>query len=218
IHRHLDRLVFADANGMVLYTYDRDEDTPGTSNCTLEMHCSRRWPPLYASPDSKPVGEWTIIRRQDGTLQWAFRGKPVYRYADDLTPGTDSGDNSGRVWHTAHIPLPTPKVTMPAGFKVVPSDEGWAFANHEDRKLYVLKSRKACDAACMRYWDIVRAPMLAQPVGDWHPVKEGDALQWSFRGMPLYMRKPREAAPAEATAAFDLLLLPDASAQHTARR
>lgn len=215
IHRHLDRLVFADTNGMVLYTYDRDEDTPGTSNCTLERHCSRRWPPLYAPPDAKPVGEWTIIRRQDGTQQWAFRGKPVYRYGDDLTPGIDSGDNSGRVWHTAYLPLPPPKPTMPAGFKVAKSDHGWVFANHEDRHLYVLKPRATCNAACKAHWEIVRAPMLARPVGDWRPVSgEGEALQWSYRGRPLYMLKPQQAATVDGHAALDLLLVSATESQH----
>jgi predicted lipoprotein with Yx(FWY)xxD motif len=202
VQREIDRLLFADAKGMVLYTYDRDEDTPGTSNCTLDRHCSRQWPPLLASKDSKPIGDWSIIRRQDGAQQWAYQGKPVYRYDDDLTPGVASGDNARRLWHALALPLPVPDPLMPAGFQVMKSDQGWVFADHKGRALYAPMPQEQCDASCLERWEVVSAAMLAHQVGEWKPLRgTGETPQWSFKGRPLYVvRSGQPSAAVESTA------------------
>jgi predicted lipoprotein with Yx(FWY)xxD motif len=77
-----------------LYTYDRDE--PGKSNCTGP--CATAWPPLRAPASAKPVGKWTVMKRADGVLQWAYDGKPVYTYQRDK-PAVASGDGIGGIWH-----------------------------------------------------------------------------------------------------------------------
>jgi predicted lipoprotein with Yx(FWY)xxD motif len=53
------------SNGMTLYT--EDTDTNGKSVCNGP--CAVNWPPLTAAADAKPVGNFTIITRDDGTLQ-----------------------------------------------------------------------------------------------------------------------------------------------------
>lgn len=81
-------------SGMRLYVYDKD--SPGTSVCNLG--CESAWPPLIALPESKPMGEWTQIKRHDGKQQWAYQGRPVYlRFHDD--PNSPSGDGLEGVWH-----------------------------------------------------------------------------------------------------------------------
>jgi predicted lipoprotein with Yx(FWY)xxD motif len=60
-------MVLADAKGMTLYTYDKDE--PGKSNCS--GLCAHFWPPLTALADAHPMGDWTVITRKDGSKQWA---------------------------------------------------------------------------------------------------------------------------------------------------
>ena len=42
---------------------------------------------------------WTLVARSDGTLQWAYDGKPTYFYAGDAVAGDMSGDGAGGVWH-----------------------------------------------------------------------------------------------------------------------
>ncbi len=84
-----------------IYTFDRDQ--PGKSNCNGP--CATAWPPVVASPGSRPVGGWTMIKRDDGASQWAYRGKPVYSFAHD-DEGKANGDGMGGVWHL--LP-PTPK-------------------------------------------------------------------------------------------------------------
>jgi predicted lipoprotein with Yx(FWY)xxD motif len=87
--------VLADPKGMTLYTFDKD--TPGKSACTGE--CATYWPPVGASASDKPVGDLTVIKRDDGTMQWADHGKPLYTYVKDKAPGDVMGDKVNGVWH-----------------------------------------------------------------------------------------------------------------------
>ena len=50
-------------------------------------------------PDARAEGEFTIVSRDDGTRQWAHKGRPLYRYAADGKAGDVNGDNQGNVWH-----------------------------------------------------------------------------------------------------------------------
>ena len=43
-------------------------------------------------------GDWSVVKRDDGSSQWAYKGKPVYTYAKD-TAGKATGDGVGGVWH-----------------------------------------------------------------------------------------------------------------------
>ena len=66
-----------DAKGMTLYTFDKDAG--GKSMCNGP--CATNWPPLMAGADAKPSGDMTIITRDDGAKQWAYKGKPLYTFA-----------------------------------------------------------------------------------------------------------------------------------------
>ena len=87
------------ANGMALYTFDRDPMGGGKSVCN--GGCATNWPPLMAAATDTPSGDWTIVMRDDGSRQWAFRGKPVYYWAKDKKPGDRTGDGFNNVWHLA---------------------------------------------------------------------------------------------------------------------
>src|SRR3984957_15238878 len=86
-----------DAKGMTLYTFARDAS--GKSNCNGA--CATNWPPLLASADAKASGDWTIVTRDDGGKQWAYKGKPLYEFAKDTKPGDVTGDGVNSVWHIA---------------------------------------------------------------------------------------------------------------------
>jgi predicted lipoprotein with Yx(FWY)xxD motif len=87
--------VLTDPKGMTLYTYDKDEK--GKSNCNGE--CAEYWPPVKAGADDKPVGDLSIIKRDDGSMQWADDGKPLYTFMKDKKPGDVTGDKMKDVWH-----------------------------------------------------------------------------------------------------------------------
>ncbi|HTR77230.1 MAG TPA: hypothetical protein VMH39_03945 [Gemmatimonadaceae bacterium] len=76
------------AKGMTLYTYASDV-TPGKSACNGA--CLTNWPPLMADADAKPVGDWTIVTRDDGGKMWAYKDKPLYFFASDAKPGDATG-------------------------------------------------------------------------------------------------------------------------------
>jgi predicted lipoprotein with Yx(FWY)xxD motif len=93
-------MVLVDAKGMTLYTYDRDG--AGKSNCNGQ--CITTWPPLAAPAEATPSGDWTIVTREDGSKQWAFKRKPLYTWKDDKKPGDVTGDGVNNVWHVAPAP------------------------------------------------------------------------------------------------------------------
>jgi predicted lipoprotein with Yx(FWY)xxD motif len=86
-----------DANGMTLYTFDKDP--PGRSVCNAE--CVVNWPPLIAAVGAKPAGGYTIIDREDGRKQWTYDGKPLYLSAKDAKPGDRAGDAFQNLWRVA---------------------------------------------------------------------------------------------------------------------
>jgi predicted lipoprotein with Yx(FWY)xxD motif len=90
--------MFVNAKGMTLYTFDKD--TAGKSMCNGQ--CAVNWPPLFVADDAKGAGDWTVVVRDDGLKQWAYKGKPVYTWVKDTKPGDTTGDgfNNG-VWHIA---------------------------------------------------------------------------------------------------------------------
>ncbi|MDX3905505.1 MAG: hypothetical protein QHC78_07430 [Pigmentiphaga sp.] len=84
-------------NGMSLYTFDRDP--VGQSVCN--GMCAQNWPPLTAPADATRSGDWMVINRQDGSRQWAYRGKPLYFWVKDRVPGDRTGDGFNGVWRLA---------------------------------------------------------------------------------------------------------------------
>ena len=91
--------ILVGANGMTLYTFDKDEAGNGKSMCSGA--CTASWPPLMASGTDTASGDLTIITREDGKKQWAAKGKPLYFWAKDTKPGDKTGDDFNKVWHTA---------------------------------------------------------------------------------------------------------------------
>ncbi|QET03441.1 MULTISPECIES: COG4315 family predicted lipoprotein [Cupriavidus] len=91
--------VLTDPQGLTLYTFDRDTNGSGKSVCNAT--CATNWPPLLASPGTSSTGSYSIITRDDGTRQWAYKGSPLYRFAKDAKPGDKTGDNLNNVWHVA---------------------------------------------------------------------------------------------------------------------
>ncbi|TFZ04942.1 hypothetical protein [Ramlibacter rhizophilus] len=91
--------VLVGTNGMTLYTFDRDPAGAGKSMCNGP--CATNWPPLMATGDAKAEGDWTVVTRDDGAKQWAYKGKPLYFWAKDSKAGDRTGDGVNNVWKLA---------------------------------------------------------------------------------------------------------------------
>ena len=90
--------VLTNEKGMTLYVFDKDSG--GKSACNGP--CAGSWPPLMAAASATPMGDYTIIMRDDGSKQWAHKGRPLYTWKDDKKPGDITGDGFlNGAWHIA---------------------------------------------------------------------------------------------------------------------
>ena len=87
--------VMASKEGKTLYTFDKD--AAGKSNCN--GGCAAAWPPFMVANPALAGGDFSIVKRDDGASQWAFKGMPLYFFAGDASAGDVNGDNQGGVWH-----------------------------------------------------------------------------------------------------------------------
>jgi predicted lipoprotein with Yx(FWY)xxD motif len=90
--------ILTDARGMTLYISDVDERyRPSCSGA-----CALTWRPFPVDQGLCGDSDWAVVRRSDGTSQWAYSGRPLYTFAGDEEPGDANGDGAeGGVWHVA---------------------------------------------------------------------------------------------------------------------
>ena len=183
--------LLVDGKGMSLYTFVRDVE-PGKSNCNGP--CAEQWPPLAASATDPANGDWTVLAREDGTHQWAYRNKPLYAYARDVSPGDSYGDGVNEQWFSALKPIDTP-----AGASVTKTLLGHVVADRKGMTVYVNPKAADCIGECALAFKPLIAPWMASGLGDWSVVTRSDgSKQWAFRGQALYRYsgdvKPRETS------------------------
>jgi predicted lipoprotein with Yx(FWY)xxD motif len=97
--------VFVGTNDMTLYTFDRDAAGGGKSVCNGQ--CATLWPPLMAAAGTSASGDWSIVTRDDGSKQWAYKGKPLYYWSKDQKAGDRSGDGVANAWRLARPTRPS---------------------------------------------------------------------------------------------------------------
>jgi predicted lipoprotein with Yx(FWY)xxD motif len=87
--------VLATAAGMTVYTFEKDVAGSGKSACAGP--CIQNWPAV-AAPE-KVAEPYSVITRDDGSKQLAYKGKPLYTFVKDAKAGDRTGDNFKDVWH-----------------------------------------------------------------------------------------------------------------------
>ena len=208
--------VFADAEGYTLYVARRDTE-PDVSNCFDA--CASVWPPLRASADAAPFGEWSLVPRADGARQWAYQGRPLYRYRWEEE--TNWAIGQGNLWQIATVdPFPDrgrrrrrsylrsaatqtrfAVETAPPGFVAETTPHGVALADARGMTLYAAPA--GCRPACGDLWVPFRAPAAALAAGDWSVVTRDDGwAQWAYKGQALY-RCTKDLAAGEASCVDD---------------
>jgi len=91
--------ILVGSNGMTLYTFDKDAAGSGKSVCNGP--CATNWPPLMVMENSTASNDYSIVIRDDGKKQWAYKGKPLYFWIKDQKPGDKTGDGVNNVWRVA---------------------------------------------------------------------------------------------------------------------
>lgn len=89
--------VLVDSKGMTLYTFAKD--SAGKSACNGQ--CLANWPAFTASAAAKDADGYTVITRDDGSKQWAYKGQALYTWVKDSKPGDITGDGVGGNWNLA---------------------------------------------------------------------------------------------------------------------
>jgi predicted lipoprotein with Yx(FWY)xxD motif len=168
-----------------------------------------KWAPIYAPSLGVTVGNFTIIEREDGTKQWAYKGVPLYSFNGDYSTSDMNGpmaekgaqvalafrhfmpDSIGiRVFETRG-----PLMVNKDGFSVyTQSRQQLQYGGRETRDGYRYNysggkavGTKGCVGECTRTWKPVLAPKNAQASGFWEVETRDDGTrQWSYKGSPLY--------------------------------
>lgn len=186
--------VLSTANGMTLYVR---ENTSEPFACTGK--CLETWAPFEAPWGASDYGEFSVVAREDGVYQWAYDGKPLFRYLGDAERGDINGDGTDGAW-TALVLEPAPPV--PPWVTVVHSDGGALYADSEGKTLHMvvidknmlpttIQGGNHCDEECLeKYWTVVGADSEVPPIGYWSVIENKDhGLQWAYKGLPLYTLK-----------------------------
>lgn len=125
--RAIGRLLVLNTD-MSVYSYDGD--APNKSNCTGS--CLDQWEPVPAPEAAVAQGEWSVVIRTGGGRQWAYRGKPLYRYIDDLKERSYEGSDIPG-WHNVFTQMAP---SLPKGFTVVPTNGGLVVADPSGKTIY----------------------------------------------------------------------------------
>jgi predicted lipoprotein with Yx(FWY)xxD motif len=89
--------ILTSSYGKTVYTFDKDQMGSGKSECVAT--CADNWPPVYVESGIKVSGDFSVITRNDGQKQLAYKGKLLYFFAKDKNPGDKTGDGVNNVWH-----------------------------------------------------------------------------------------------------------------------
>ncbi len=218
--------VLVNSEGMTLYSFN-DDPAGGAPACTGA--CTDIWHPHVAPEIAMGVGEFAVVRRDDGLNQWAFRGKPLYTYAGDLEPGIALGAREDDRFQPAMLA----RYFMPDEVIITESDRHGAMlvtedgypiyardanrftggaASHADRsiargdpKLGQQIGLTGCDAECEQTWSPYLASESDTPTGYWDIIERPDGKrQWSYLGYATYTYAEDEPGTIRGHDIYDL--------------
>ncbi len=90
-----------DGSGLTLYGFTNDVD--GIPTCS--DGCAQAWPPVIVADGQVPAGldaaVFSVVARDDGSMQLVAGQWPLYTFAGDAAPGDVNGQESGGVWFVA---------------------------------------------------------------------------------------------------------------------
>jgi uncharacterized surface protein with fasciclin (FAS1) repeats len=82
--------------GLTLYVFDSDL---GTSGSACNDGCATTWPPVIVDDaEVNNIPGLSLITRDDGSSQAAFKGRPLYFYANDTAAGDTNGQAVNGAW------------------------------------------------------------------------------------------------------------------------
>jgi len=224
-------VALVDSAGMTLYAFDGDAEHPRPA-CRIEADCTRHWLPLQAAEIARPGGDFSIIARPDGIAQWAYRGRPLYKFDADQKPSQARGigiDEHFRVALVLRYFMPadaavhrlaglgavlvtTSGATLYQRDRVQPNEDNHDFRlDHGPPALGRAFGTSTCDANCAHNWPPYRAPAAALPCGYWDVLVRPDGTrQWAYKGFALYTYAADTRGEARGNETYVLAQVDDA--------
>jgi predicted lipoprotein with Yx(FWY)xxD motif len=160
---------------------------------------------------AEPVGDFTVVDRNDGVRQWAYKERLLYTYAEDLAPGYANGTGVDERWNIAavmryYMPSSVSIQRTPGQGSVLATTNGMTLYRRDG---YIFQSggghslrrgqppRPAvgrdigadprCANDCEKVWHPFLAPANGQPWGFWDVVTRTDGKkQWVYQGYALW--------------------------------
>ncbi len=123
--------ILTDTAGKTLYVNAKDVPFSDTSACT--GGCSPVWPPFSAGTIrvSAPLAasDFSSFTRSDGMSQTVYKGRPLYFYQPDASPGDTRGQGIGGIWFVADVNgnLPATPTPSPTTFHTLSPYGGGAY-------------------------------------------------------------------------------------------
>ena len=193
--------------GFTLYTFDNDP----IDDSVCAGSCINAWPPLLADEGSMAMAPLSLITATNGNVQWAYKGKPLYFFANDSAAGDVNGDEAGNVWHIATKKPAIQRTTnngrslsatgkvnvlMPVGEST--TDFSITEMDKDGFNLYVFDNDGAetsnCETTCLVSWPAFVPNDNEVAIGDYTIFERADGTkQWAYSGQPLYFFKNDEA-------------------------
>ncbi|HCX14022.1 MAG TPA: hypothetical protein DGZ24_01740 [Rhodospirillaceae bacterium] len=200
-----------DLKGMALYALDIEAQRRKASCDVVVDPCNGSWTPYAAPVLATPSGDFSTVRRSDGILQWAYKGRPLFTYNRDLETGFATGmdiDDNVRIATVVRYFKPQ-NVTFQKtpGQGIVLADESGLTLYRRDAYVYQLgghglrrgieprsnvgrdigTTAAGCDASCQEVWKPFEAPADAKPSGLWDILtREDGTKQWAYKSYALY--------------------------------
>lgn len=200
--------VLIEDSGRTLYTNTKAK-VGKAPPCGKDSCIMSKWEPLYAAALARPQGDFSIVVREDGTRQWAFKGAALFTYAADKRPGDVYGQGVEQ-----YQPVVLTRHVVPSDIKInTAKDQGLVFAEAKTgktlygRNAYIYQNSghsvrdginllpmvarqigtKGCQGECLTKWKPLVPSKNAQTVGFWDIVtREDGTKQWTYKDYPLY--------------------------------
>jgi predicted lipoprotein with Yx(FWY)xxD motif len=102
--------VLVDARGMTLYSLSGEGS--GKFICASSP-CTQVWHPLTGSTAGASVASLGTVKRPDGTEQVAYKGMPLYTFAQDTAAGEANGQGIKDVGTWKAVTVQTPASSAP---------------------------------------------------------------------------------------------------------
>lgn len=215
------------ANGYVLSNPDRltiymSDQNPARIKATCALSaCEGRWIPVTAAQLANPTGDFTLVPRNDGHKQWAYKGKALYTYSGDEIPGDSNGvgvDKNFKIAMVVEYFMPKsasirddiargPLVATAEGMTLYRRDTSFHQSNGHglpkstpgNQSVGRAMGTKTCDDVCLKTWRPFLASAKDLPSGFWDIYTRADgSRQWAYKGFALYAY-PGDKKPGDKT-------------------